>query len=127
MVLELMYGIDIEKFIGKMFYFLIAWIVFDILTGLLRAMKDRKVNSSINFEGLIRKAGELLGVIFLTLVDLYLNTDGLVTKAGVGLLILYETISIIENFKQIGINFEFVMKYFDKDKYIDGVKERNDK
>ena len=127
MVLELMYGIDIEKFIGKMFYFLIAWIVFDILTGLLRAMKDRKVNSSINFEGLIRKAGELLGVIFLTLVDLYLNTDGLVTKSGVGLLILYETISIIENFKQIGVNFEFVMKYFDKDKYIDGVKERNDK
>ena len=127
MVLELMYGIDIENFIGNMFYFLLAWIIFDIVTGLLRAMKDRRVNSSINFDGLIRKAGELIGVIFLTLVDLYLNTDGLVTKTGVGLLIIYETISIVENFKQIGVNIDFIMKYFDKDKYKDGVKERNGK
>ena len=124
MLFELMYGIDIKDFIGNMFYFLLAWIIFDILTGLLRAMKDKKVNSSINFEGLIRKGGELLGVIFLTLVDFYLSTDGLVTKAGVSLLILYETISIIENFKQIGVDFEFVMKYFDKDKYIDGKKRK---
>ena len=123
MLMELLYGIDIEKFIGNMFYFLLAWIIFDILTGLLRAMKDRKVNSSINFEGLIRKAGELVGVIFLTLVDLYLNTDGLVTKTGVGLLILYETISIVENFKQIGVNIDFIMKYFDKDKYKGGKKQ----
>jgi len=122
--MELLYGIDIEKFIGNMFYFLLAWIIFDVLTGLLRAMKDRKVNSSINFEGLIRKAGELLGVIFLTLVDLYLNTDGLITKTGVGLLIIYETISIVENFKQIGVNINFIMKYFDKDKYKDGINER---
>lgn len=119
MLFELLYGIDIEKFIGNMFYFLLAWIVFDVLTGLLRAMKDKKVNSSISFDGLIRKAGEMLGVIFLTLVDLYLNTDGLITKTGVGLLILYETISIVENFKQIGVNIDFIMKYFDKDKYKD--------
>ena len=124
MLKELKYGIDIEIFIGNMFYFLLAWIIFDILTGLLRAMKDRKVNSSIKFEGLIRKAGELLGVIFLTLVDLYLNTDGLVTKTGVGLLIIYETISIVENFKQIGVDVNFIMKYFDKDKYKDGINER---
>lgn len=124
MLKELKYGIDIEIFIGNMFYFLLAWIIFDILTGLLRAMKDRKVNSSINFEGLIRKAGELLGVIFLTLVDLYLNTDGLITKTGVGLLIIYETISIVENFKQIGVDVNFIMKYFDKDKYKDGKNER---
>lgn len=121
MLKELKHGIDIEIFIGNMFYFLLAWIIFDILTGFLRAMKDRKVNSSIKFEGLIRKAGELLGVIFLTFVDLYLNTDGLVTKTGVGLLIIYETISIVENFKQIGVNINFIMKYFDDNKYKDGV------
>lgn len=116
MLIELFYGIEIESFIGNMFYFLIAWIVIDILTGLLRAIKDRELNSSINFDGLIRKSGELLGVIFLTLVDLYLNTDGLLTKTGVGLLIVYETISIVENFKQIGVNIDFIMKHFNKDK-----------
>jgi len=117
MLMELLFGIDVDSFIGNIFYVLLAFIVFDILTGLLRAMKDRKLNSSINFDGLIRKAGEMLGIVFLTFIDLYLNTDGLITKTGVGLLILYEVISIVENFKQIGINFDFIMKYFDKDKY----------
>src|SRR5699024_4492771 len=115
-------GIEIENFIGKMFYFLLAWIVVDVLTGLLRAMKDRELNSSINFDGLIRKAGEMLGVIFLTLVDLYLHTDGLISKTGVGLLIVYETISIVENFKQIGVNINFIMKHFDDNKYKKGGK-----
>src|SRR5690625_1419217 len=117
MLMELLFGIDVDSFIGNIFYVLLAFIVFDILTGLLRAMKDRKLNSSSNFDGLIRKAGEMLGIVFLTFIDLYLNIDGLITKTGVGLLILYEVISIVENFKQIGINFDFIMKYFDKDKY----------
>src|SRR5699024_4719021 len=104
----------------NIFYVLLAFIILDILTGLLRAMKDRQLNSSINFDGLIRKSGEMLGIVFLTFIDLYLNTDGLLTKTGVGLLILYETISIVENFKQIGVNFDFIMKYFDKDKYKGG-------
>lgn len=117
--MELVYGIDIENFMGNLFYVLLIFIIFDVVTGLLRAGKDRKVNSSINFDGLIRKAGEMLGVVFLTFVDLYLNTDGIITKTGVGLLIIYESISIVENFKQIGIDFEFIMKYFDKDKYKD--------
>ena len=115
--MELLYGIDIENFMGNLFYVLLGFIVFDIITGLLRAMKDRKVNSSINFDGLIRKAGELVGVVFLTFVDLYFNTDGLLTKTGVGLLIIYEGISIVENFKQIGVHLNFLMKYFDEDKY----------
>lgn len=118
--MELIYGIDIENFTGNLFYVLMCFIIFDVLTGLLRAMKDRKINSSINFDGLIRKAGEVLGVVFLTLVDLYLNTDGVITKTGVSLLILYETISIVENFKQIGVNIDFIMKHFDKDKYEEG-------
>lgn len=123
MLMELLYGIDIESFMGNLFYVLLGFIVFDILTGLLRAMKDRKINSSVNFDGLIRKAGELVGVVFLTFVDLYFNTDGMLTKTGVGFLIVYEGISIIENFKQIGVNLGFLMKYFDDDKY----KEEKDR
>lgn len=117
MLQELMYGIDIERFMGNIFYVLIGFIVFDIVTGYLRAMKNRRLNSSINFDGLIRKLGEVLGIVFLTFLDLYLSTDSLLTKTGAGLLILYESISIVENFKEIGVNFEFIMKYFDKDKY----------
>lgn len=122
MIMELIYGIDIYKLVGVPFYALLIWILFDILTGLLRAGKDRKLNSSINFDGLIRKMGELLGVVFLTFVDMYLGTDGIITKAGVYALIIYETISIVENFKQIGVDVKFIMKYFDKDKYKGGKK-----
>lgn len=126
MLMELLYGIDIEKVMGNLFYVLIVFIVFDIVTGLLRAAKDKKINSSINFDGLVRKAGEIVGVVFLTFVDFYLNTDGLLTKTGVWLLIGYETISIIENFKRIGVDISFIMKYFDKDKY-DENNKRDDK
>jgi|SRR5699024_5447781 len=123
MLIELLNGIEIEDFIGNAFYFLLAFIFIDILTGLLRAAKDRKINSSINFDGLIRKFGELLGIVFATLLDVYLGTDGIITKSGVGLLILYEVLSITENFKQIGVNFDWVMKYFDDDKYQNGKKQ----
>lgn len=122
MLMELLYGIDIGQWVGKPFYALLIWILFDILTGLLRAGKDRKLNSSINFDGLIRKMGELLGVVFLTFVDIYLGTQGVITKTGVYALILYESISIIENFKQIGVDVKFIMKYFDEDKYEGGKK-----
>lgn len=117
MLIELIYGIDITKLAGNHFFVLIGFILFDVLTGILRAGKDRKINSSINFEGLVRKTGEMLGIVFLTFVDIYLNTDGLITKIGINLLIVMEVISIIENFKQIGIDFDFLMKYFDEDKY----------
>src|SRR5699024_5939855 len=108
MLMELFYGINIDDFMGNLFYVLMGFIVFDVVTGLLRAGKDRKLNSSINFDGLIRKAGELVGVVFLTFVDLYFNTDGSITKTGVGFLIIYEVISILENFKQIGIDLKFI-------------------
>lgn len=122
MVYELINGINIDILVGKPFYALLIWILFDIVTGFLRAGKDRKLNSSINFDGLIRKMGELIGVVFLTFVDIYLGTDGIIAKTGVYALILYESISIIENFKQIGVNVDFIMKYFDKNKYEGGKK-----
>src|SRR5699024_9526843 len=127
MFFELKHGIDINVSVGTPFYALLIWILFDILTGLLRAGKDRKLNSLINDECLIRKRGELLAVVVLTSVDVYFNTDRIIARIVVYALIIYETISIIENFKEIGVDVNFIMKYFDKDKYKDGVKERNGK
>ena len=122
MLKELFFGVSEDVINLKEVYFLLAFIGLDVITGLIRAGKDRVLNSSINFEGLIRKAGIVLGVVFLTLVDSYLGTEGVITTFGVGALVFYEILSVIENFKQIGINFEFIMKYFDKDKYEGGKK-----
>src|SRR5699024_189177 len=115
-----MHGIDIKSVIGDMFYRLLGFVFFDVVTGLLSPGKDRQLNSSVNSEGLISKAVILLGAVFLTFIDIYLGIHGLITKTGVGFLILYETISIIENLKQIGVDFDFIMTHFDKEKYKKG-------
>ena len=122
MLKELFFGVSEDVINLKEVYFLLGFIGLDVITGLIRAGKDRVLNSSINSEGLVRKAGIVLGVVFLTLVDSYLGTEGIITTFGVGALVFYEILSVIENFKQIGINFEFIMKYFDEDKYEGGKK-----
>lgn len=120
-MLELfLHGYDITKELGVSFYAVLFLIVFDVVTGVLVAGKERKVNSSINREGLLRKLGELLAVVFVTFVDVYLNANGVITQMGVSLLVVYEVMSIVENFSRLGIDMTFVTKYFDDDK----VKER---
>ena len=110
-------------FWGYGFYVILAAILFDIITGILVAAKERELNSSINREGLIRKLGELFAVVFVTFVDVYFQTNGVITKTGVSLLVIYEGMSIVENFGRIGVNVKFLAKYFDKNK----IEQRNEK
>ena len=112
----LLYGFDIERVVGNVFYVLLAMIAFDIITGVLASAKEKMVNSSINIEGLIRKAGMVIALAFVTLIDAYFRADGIITKIAVGALIAYEGISIIENFSRIGVNLDFITKYFDENK-----------
>lgn len=111
-----LFGVDIQQIVGNVWYVVIGFIIFDVLTGILASAKERVLNSSINFEGLITKAGELLTVVFGTFLDAYLKTDGEVTKLMVTLVIVYEGLSVIENFSRIGIKLDFLTKYFDKSK-----------
>ncbi|MDF1507614.1 phage holin family protein [Robertmurraya sp. DFI.2.37] len=110
------YGFDITHIVGNFWYFVIGLIVFDVLTGLLAAARERELNSSVNYIGLIRKVGELIALAFLVFVDAYLESKGYIIKLGVGLIAAYEVMSIIENFSRIGIDLKFVTKYFDKSK-----------
>src|SRR5699024_9502946 len=99
------HGIDIKSFIGDMFYILLGFVFFDVVTGLLRAGKDRKLNSSVNFDGLIRKAGILLGVVFLTFIDIYLGIDGLISITGVCFMIFFDVIKkLLREYKNIKLN-----------------------
>jgi toxin secretion/phage lysis holin len=115
-VQEIISGFDITAVVGNVWYVVLVFIGFDVLTGLLAAAKEKKINSSINYIGMIRKAGEFVGVAFFVFVDAYLGSDGYIVKIGVGLIIAYEGLSIIENFSRIGIDIKFLTKYFDKDK-----------
>lgn len=116
---------DITKVVGNVWYVVLIFIVFDVVTGVLAAAKDKKLNSSINYIGMIRKSGEIVALAFFVFVDAYFNAKGMLVKIGVGMLVTYEGLSIIENFSRIGINVNFLTKYFDKNKIGQEQKEDN--
>jgi toxin secretion/phage lysis holin len=115
-MIKALLGFDIQNEVGYFFQVLLIMIVFDIITGLLASAREKKINSSINYDGIITKIGEIVGLFFMSFADLYLKTNGAIVKVGVGMLIVYEAISIIENFSRIGVNIKFLTKYFDPEK-----------
>lgn len=120
MMENLIFGVYITKILGNVFYFMLALICFDVVTGLLASAKERKLNSSVNFDGFIKKIGELVGLLFMSLVDGYFQVNGLIMKTGAGLLIIYEALSVIENLSRIGVKLTFLTKYFDPEKLTKG-------
>ena len=54
---------------------LIIVIVLDLIFGILRAIKERKINSCIGIDGMIRKTGMLITIFFLILIDNIVNID----------------------------------------------------
>lgn len=112
----MLYGYKILENNGAMFQIVLYMIMFDVLTGVLVAGKEREINSSINLNGLIRKLGMIVAIAFVSMIDEYLHMEGEITEIGLIFLIANESMSIIENFSKIGINLRFITKYFDANK-----------
>lgn len=96
------------------FKLLLIFIVFDIVFGILRAIKERKINSTIGIDGMIRKVGMIISTIFLFLVDRMTNLNfigflpeevlNIMTLKFIGigdlfdiLFIVFESLSILKN------------------------------
>ncbi|MED4354795.1 phage holin family protein [Schinkia azotoformans] len=114
--MELFHSFEITQIVGNVWYVVLGFILFDVVTGLLASAVERKLNSSVNYIGLLRKVGEFVALAFLVFVDAYTRSDGYIIKLGVGMIVAYEGLSIIENFSRMGIDIKFVTKYFDKNK-----------
>lgn len=54
---------------------LIIVIVLDTIFGILRSLKQKKVNSCIGIDGIIRKVGMLIAVTFLRVIDSIVTID----------------------------------------------------
>ena len=93
---------------------LLIFIIFDIVFGILRAIKERKLNSTIGIDGMIRKAGMILSDCFLFIIDRIINLNfvGFVPEeilsflnlkfVGIGdlfniLFLLFESLSLLKN------------------------------
>ena len=96
------------------FKVLLIVIVLDCIFGILRAIKQRKLNSTIGIDGLIRKTGMILSIVFLYAIDNIMNLDFIffipetiknlwqIDKIGIGemfsiLFICFEFLSIFKN------------------------------
>lgn len=119
---------------------LILFIVFDVIFGVLRALKERKINSTIGIDGIIRKCGMMLSIILCLIIDNIINIDLIVfipeeiksyigiNKAGItflfnSLYIVFEILSIMKNMvkcelpipKKIKNILEKILKEFTKE------------
>lgn len=59
----------------KSFQILLIVIVMDIVFGTLRAIKDKSLNSTFGINGIIRKVGMILSVIFMGLIQYIVKID----------------------------------------------------
>ena len=84
----------------------------DVLTGYLKAFKNKKVNSSISRDGYIKKIGWVIAILLGFLVDLLVKVNLFLIGSAV-VCIATEGISVYENLGEIGINLPF-KKYFEK-------------
>lgn len=79
-----------------------GFIVLDFVTGLVKAFKEKNYCSSIMREGLFHKCGNILCIVFATLVDyaqtyIDLGVSVPVTAGVCAYIVLMEIGSIIEN------------------------------
>lgn len=130
-----------EKFISLLnndgMKVLIVVIVLDLILGILRAIRERTINSCIGIDGMIRKVGMLIVNVFLTIIDTIIHLDliGFIPetiketlklgKVGISslfniLFIIFEILSIFKNMilcklpipKKLQVYLENIMKEF---------------
>lgn len=88
------------------------FISFDILTGYLKAIKKKEINSSISRDGFIKKLGWITAIIFGYLIKYMIEVDMFLFISAI-VCIATEGISIYENLGEIGVKLKF-KKYFEK-------------
>ncbi len=84
----------------------------DVLTGYLKAFKNKKMNSSISRDGYIKKVGWVIAILLGFLVDLLVGVNLFLIGSAI-VCIATEGVSVYENLGEVGINVPF-KKYFEK-------------
>jgi toxin secretion/phage lysis holin len=52
---------------------LLVLVILDTIFGIFRSLREKKLNSNIGIDGLIRKFGMLISVIFFILIDILIK------------------------------------------------------
>lgn len=81
---------------NDVFKILIIVVVLDTIFGILRAIKEKKVNSAIGIDGIIRKIGMIIAITFLSIIDNIVHVD------LIGF--IPENVKQVLNFSNVGIS-----------------------
>ena len=82
---------------------LVVFLVFDYITGVLKAFRNGTVNSSVGAKGIIKKVGFLIVVSMASLIDKHTGNTGTIRNIVIYSFIANEGISILENWAEMGL------------------------
>lgn len=107
----------IEKLIlmnePKTLFLLCGILIFsDVVTGYLKAIKFKKVNSSISRDGYIKKISWLIALLLGFTIDYFIKLNIFLVGSAI-VCITTEGISVYENLGELGINLPF-KNFFEK-------------
>ncbi|MED1603062.1 phage holin family protein [Alkalihalophilus marmarensis] len=96
----------------------------DVATGIARAIKEQRLRSRTAYFGYARKVGAFGIIIVANIIDIILDLNGAVAIATVLFYISVESLSILENYTQIGGKVPNAIK--DSLQVIDTSKKKGD-
>lgn len=91
---------------------LAIFLLIDMITGIMKALVTKKMDSKIGYKGFIRKAGIMLVIIIANLLDLLTGYEFLFRNIAILFYIGLESLSIVENMGHIGVPLpKMITKY----------------
>ena len=82
---------------------LLIMIVLDYITGICKAIHNKKINSLIGAKGIVKKVGYLIIVAMSVLLDQIVGDTGAIRNLVIYFFVANEGISILENWGSIGL------------------------
>lgn len=82
---------------------LLVVIVLDYLTGICKAIYNKKINSTVGLKGIIKKVGYLIVVAVAVILDHIAGETGAIRTLVIYFFVANEGISILENWGGMGL------------------------
>lgn len=82
---------------------LLIFMIIDYITGIIKALIDKKLSSKIGYIGIFKKFLILFVIVISTILDRIVGLDNSIRYLVIGFYLANEGISILENAVEIGI------------------------
>jgi toxin secretion/phage lysis holin len=98
---------------------LIIAIAIDYLTGIMKAISKKELNSYIGWKGFMKKIAMMMGIIIAYQFECLFSVEGLRNVVAYGF-VVNEGISILENMNELGVKIPALRKFLKKFKDKEG-------